>query len=115
MGGLASWSPSTARRGLPAAPREHQARRGGTLRSVPEDPAQELLKTIGNLAEFHREHEKFSQAPLRTSADVQAASRAAQPWLSADNLLVRDICEFQGFRMLEPPRCAAVSHPVHDS
>lgn len=43
---------------------------------MPADPPRELLKTIGNLAEFHREHEKFySQAPLRTSTDIQAASR----------------------------------------
>ena len=42
----------------------------------PERPPPQLLETIGNLAEFHREHEKFySQAPLRTSADIQAASR----------------------------------------
>lgn len=42
----------------------------------PELPPTELLETIGNLTEFHREHEKFySQAPLRTSVEIQAASR----------------------------------------
>ena len=40
-------------------------------------PPVELLDVVGNLAEFHREHEKFySQAPLRQAADIQAASRA---------------------------------------
>ena len=40
-------------------------------------PPGELLDVVGNLAEFHREHEKFySMAPLRQAADIQAASRA---------------------------------------
>lgn len=41
-----------------------------------EKPPPQLLEAIGNLAEFHREHEKFySQAPLRQATEVQAASR----------------------------------------
>jgi hypothetical protein len=41
-----------------------------------ETPPETLLETIGNLAQFHREHEKFySQAPLRQAGEVQAASR----------------------------------------
>lgn len=41
-----------------------------------ESPPPQLLETIANLAEFHREHEQFySQAPLRQAAEVQAASR----------------------------------------
>lgn len=41
-----------------------------------EKPSPQLLETIANLAEFHREHEKFySQAPLRQAAEVQTASR----------------------------------------
>jgi hypothetical protein len=40
-------------------------------------PPEPLLEAIGNLARFHREHEKFySQAPLRQAGEVQAVSRA---------------------------------------
>jgi hypothetical protein len=36
----------------------------------------QLLEMIGNLSEFHREHEKFyAQAPLRQAVEVEAASR----------------------------------------
>lgn len=39
-------------------------------------PPPELLELIGNLARFHREHEKFySQAPLGQAQEVQAVSR----------------------------------------
>ena len=39
-------------------------------------PPGELLDVVGNLAEFHREHEKFySMAPLRQAADIQAAPK----------------------------------------
>ena len=39
-------------------------------------PPPQLLETIRNLAEFHREHEKFyAQAPLRKAVEIQAASR----------------------------------------
>ena len=41
-----------------------------------ETPPPQLLAVIGNLAEFHREHEKYyAQAPLRQAVEVQAASR----------------------------------------
>jgi len=40
-------------------------------------PPDRLLEAIGNLARFHREHEKFySQAPLRQAGEIQAISRA---------------------------------------
>jgi hypothetical protein len=40
-------------------------------------PPGPLLDVIGNLARFHREHEKFySQAPLRQAGEIQATSRA---------------------------------------
>jgi hypothetical protein len=44
----------------------------------PQDrPPEPLLEAIGNLARFHREHEKFySQAPLRQAGEIQAMSRA---------------------------------------
>ena len=59
-----------------------EERRAGT-------PPDELLELIGNLAEFHREHEKFySQAPLGQAVEVQAASRAlkalASRWAEVD-------------------------------
>jgi hypothetical protein len=39
-------------------------------------PPPELLKTIANLAAFHREHEKFyAQAPVKQALEVQGASR----------------------------------------
>jgi hypothetical protein len=43
----------------------------------PQQPPQALLETLSNLSRFHREHEKFySQAPLRSAADIHAHSRA---------------------------------------
>ena len=36
----------------------------------------QLLEMIGNLSEFHREHDKFyAQAPLREAVEIEAASR----------------------------------------
>ena len=54
-----------------------------TETSGSETPPPQLLEAIGNLTEFHREHEKYySQAPLRqfkpTSRPLQAAVSA--PW-----------------------------------
>ncbi len=44
---------------------------------TPPSPPPELLTTIANLSEYHREHEKFyAQAPLRTAVELQAGSRA---------------------------------------
>lgn len=44
---------------------------------TPPSPPPEMLATIANLSEHHREHEKFyAQAPLWTAAEPQAASRA---------------------------------------
>jgi hypothetical protein len=41
--------------------------------------APQLLDAIENLSRFHREHEKFySQAPLQSARELQAASRALQ-------------------------------------
>lgn len=43
------------------------------------DVPQQLLETIENLSRFHREHEQFySQAPLQSARELQAASRALQ-------------------------------------
>jgi hypothetical protein len=40
------------------------------------NPPRELLEMISNLAEFHREHEKFySQAPLQDAVSLEANSR----------------------------------------
>ncbi|HEY7257159.1 MAG TPA: hypothetical protein VH476_10815 [Solirubrobacterales bacterium] len=44
--------------------------------SAHQEPPPQLLDLIGNLAEFHREHEKFySQAPLQAAVDLEAESR----------------------------------------
>ena len=61
-------------RGSPCVP-ERLAEVTETPGSTPPPP--QLLEAIANLAEFHREHEKYySQAPLRQAVEVQAASRA---------------------------------------
>ena len=44
-----------------------------------QDVPPQLLEAIENLSRFHREHEKFySQAPLQSARELQAASRALQ-------------------------------------
>jgi hypothetical protein len=75
-------------------------------------PPPELLETIGNLAAFHREHEKFySQAPLRQAIEVQAASRVlkalADRWSDAVPADHPAASPFAGARDLNPAGLAA--------
>ena len=75
-------------------------------------PPPELLETIGNLAAFHREHEKFySQAPLRQAIEAQAASRVlkalADRWSDAVPAEHPAASPFAGARDLNPPGLAA--------
>ena len=75
-------------------------------------PPPELLETIGNLATFHREHEKYySQAPLRQAVEVQAASRVlkalADRWSGAVTADRSAASPFAGARDLNPPGLAA--------
>lgn len=47
-----------------------------TETATPTDPPAELLRAIANLAEFHREHEKFySQGPLQDAVRLEARPR----------------------------------------
>jgi len=53
------------------------------------DVPPQLLETIENLSRFHRQHEEFySQAPLQSAREIQAASRAlkalATQWSQAE-------------------------------
>jgi hypothetical protein len=78
----------------------------------PGSPPDELLETIGNLAEFHREHEKFyAQAPLGQAQDVQAASRLlkalAARWSTVDPVERPAANPFAGARDLNPPGVTA--------
>jgi hypothetical protein len=71
-------------------------------------PPDELLRTIANLSEFHREHEKFySQAPLRQAAEIQAASRVlkalAARWSEVDPDEHPLASPFAGAPDLNPP------------
>ncbi len=80
--------------------------------AVMKTPPPELLETIGNLAAFHREHEKFySQAPLRQAIEVQAASRVlkglADRWSDAVPADHPAASPFAGARDLNPPGLAA--------
>ena len=76
------------------------------------EPAPELLETIGNLTRFRREHEKFySQAPLRTAAEVQASSRVltalAAQWSEASPADHPAASPFAGAEDLNPPGLTA--------
>jgi hypothetical protein len=80
--------------------------------ALTEKPPPDLLETIGNLASFHREHEKYySQAPLRQAVDVQAASRVlkalADRWSNAAPADHPAASPFAGARDLNPPGLAA--------
>jgi hypothetical protein len=82
--------------------------------SDPERPPAQLLEVIGNLTEFHREHEKFySQAPLRQAVEVQAASRVlkalAHRWSAAEPAERRLASPFAGAEDLNPPGLVAES------
>jgi hypothetical protein len=74
----------------------------------------ELLEMIGNLSEFHREHEKFyAQAPLRQAVEVEAASRVlkslADRWSSVSPIDRPVMSPFAGARDLNPPGLTAES------
>jgi hypothetical protein len=79
-----------------------------------DQPPPELLEVIGNLSEFHREHEKFyAQAPLRQAVEVESASRVlkalADHW-SAVSPTERPVASpFAGARDLNPPGLTAES------
>jgi hypothetical protein len=89
-----------------------------------ETPPPQLLEAIGNLAVFHREHEKFySQAPLQQAVEVQAASRVlktlADRWSAVDPAEHRPASPFAGAEDLksenaveETPSCVARDGPV---
>ena len=77
-----------------------------------EAPPPELLEMIGNLSEFHREHEKFyAQAPLRQAVEVQAASRVlkalADRWSSVSPIDRPGTSPFAGATDLNPPGLTA--------
>lgn len=77
-------------------------------------PPPQLLETIENLAEFHREHEKFySQAPLRQAVEVQAASRVlkalAARWSEANPTQHPVASPFAGAEDLNAPGLVAES------
>ncbi|MGE5407211.1 MAG: hypothetical protein ACM3NV_01215, partial [Syntrophothermus sp.] len=77
-------------------------------------PSPELLRVIGNLAEFHREHEKFySQAPLRQAVALEADSRIlkalAGHWREAEPQADPPASPFAGAEDLNPPGLTAES------
>ena len=75
-------------------------------------PPPPLLEMIGNLSEFHREHEKFySQAPLRQAIEIQASSRVlkalADRWQSVSPAERHGLSPFAGAPDLNPPGLTA--------
>jgi len=77
-------------------------------------PPQALLETIGNLARFHREHEKFyAQAPLRNAIELQAASRTlkalAGHWATTEPSDHPGASPLAGAEDLNPPGLTAES------
>jgi len=75
-------------------------------------PPPQLLDVIGNLAEFHREHEKFyAQAPLRKAVEVEAHSRIlkalADHWSSVSRSEHQAGSPFAGARDLNAPGLTA--------
>jgi hypothetical protein len=79
-----------------------------------ERPPEPLLQAIGNLARFHREHEKFySQAPLRQAGEIQAVSRAlkalAARWNEVEPSEHPAASPFAGAEDLNPPGLVAES------
>jgi hypothetical protein len=76
------------------------------------EPPPPLLETIGNLAEFHREHEKYyAGAPLLQAGDVLDASRIlkalADHWSRAVPSEAPAGSPFAGARDLNPPGLTA--------
>ena len=83
-----------------------------TLRRMSAAAPPELLELIGNLSEFHREHEKFyAQAPLRQAVEVEAASRVlkalADHWSSVPPTDRPGTSPFAGAPDLNPPGLTA--------
>jgi hypothetical protein len=52
---------------------------------------------------------------LHAARRLPGVYTGAQARLSQRQYRGRDMCDFQDFRVLEPPRCTAVHRPVHDS
>jgi hypothetical protein len=74
----------------------------------------QLLEMIGNLSQFHREHEKFyAQAPLRQAVEIEAASRVmkalADRWSSVSPADSQTMSPFAGAPDLNPPGLTAES------
>jgi hypothetical protein len=85
-----------------------------TEASGSESPPPQLLEAIGNLTEFHREHEKFySQAPLGQAVEVQGASRVlkalAGRWSAVDAADHQPASPFAGAEDLNAPGLTAES------
>ena len=80
---------------------------------MPDAPPPQLLEMIGNLSQYHREHEKFyAQAPLRQALEIEGASRVlkalADRWSAVspvDRLAVAP--SFAGATDLNPPGLTA--------
>jgi hypothetical protein len=75
-------------------------------------PPPELLATIANLSQFHREHERFySRAPLQQAIDVQLISRTlkalAGHWATAVASAPEAGSPFAGAEDLNPPGLVA--------
>ena len=82
--------------------------------SSSEQPPRPLLETLANLAEFHREHEKFyAQAPLKQALEVQARSRVLKALAGRWSTVARSehpaASPFAGAADLNPPGLTAES------
>ncbi len=78
------------------------------------DVPPQLLQAIENLSRFHRQHEEFySQAPLQTAREVQAASRAlkalAEQWSEAEPSEHPAPNPYAGAEDLNPPGLVGAS------
>ena len=97
----------------PALGRSREVRAGNTERSKPQTPRPRPRAPSPG------------QQPQTVGGDpssgydllgvYQASTPEHNPGLSARDRCVRDIHHFHGFRVLGPPRCAAVRSSVHDS
>lgn len=96
--------------GQPAQARIHDMTEPTNSPSLPS----ELLEVIANLAEFHREHEKFySQAPLQDAVRLEAQSRIlkalAAHWQEAQPTSAPLANPFAGAEDLNAPGLTAES------
>ena len=85
---------------------------GRAVSDTGDRPPAELLAMIGNLSQFHREHEKFyAQAPLRQAVEVEGASRVlkalADHWSSVSPTDRPGTSPFAGAPDLNPPGLTA--------